>query len=47
VERFHLDWLAYVQDDHAMCFDVLVNLNARNTHTCRMRFSPRAVDVRV
>jgi hypothetical protein len=32
VGHFHPDWLPYVQDDHAVCCDMLVKRNARNTN---------------
>jgi hypothetical protein len=41
VERFHPDWLPYVLEDHAVCCDVLVKLNTRNTRTLSVwDFSP-------
>jgi hypothetical protein len=33
MERFHPDWLPYVLEDHAVCCDVLVKVDTRNTHT--------------
>jgi hypothetical protein len=41
VERFNPDWLPYVSDDHGVCCDMLVKVNARNARTlAAFDFSP-------